>query len=149
MISITMLGDRLLAFGIWFVCFLSEKANVRKTARILFVSLIASVAVVEVLKHMIDRPRPCEVLSGVVWLGNVRVGFSFPSAHTAVSFVLASVFGSAYKRFATALFILATSVGISRVYLGVHYPSDVIGGALIGVAFSYATGKILDKFNRI
>jgi undecaprenyl-diphosphatase len=59
--------------------------------------------------------------------------FSFPSGHTAAAFVMVSILGSFYPVLLLPLVILASFIGISRVYLGVHYPSDVLAGAILGI----------------
>jgi len=149
MLPITILGDRKFAFPLCLLFCIFWRRDKRRTAAILLISLLATIGLVELLKDLINRPRPQEVLNGIFIMGQIGLGFSFPSGHAATAFVLASVFSSAYKRFTVALFILATSVGISRIYLGFHYPSDVIVGAAIGTTVTYIVSKILDKFNRI
>ena len=59
---------------------------------------------------------------------------SFPSGHTATSFACATVLAALVPRAAPALYVLALAIGYSRIYVGVHWPLDVVGGALLGVA---------------
>jgi undecaprenyl-diphosphatase len=59
---------------------------------------------------------------------------SFPSGHTATSFAAATVLSACLPRAAPAFYLLALAIGWSRLYVGVHWPLDVLGGALIGVA---------------
>ncbi len=146
---ITFLGDRNFAFLLCALFLILWKRDKKRFAIILLTSLLVTIGLVELLKHIINRPRPVEVLTNVIWTGNIRSGLSFPSAHTAVGFVLASALSSAYKKLLVPLFFIATLVAISRIYLGVHYPSDVLAGAAIGTITAYAVTKILDKFNRI
>lgn len=146
---ITILGDRKFAFPLCLLSCIFWRKSRKRTTVILVISLLVTIAFVELLKYLINRPRPGEALSGIFIMGQIGPGFSFPSAHAATAFVLASIFSLAYKKLTIALFILATLVGISRVYLGLHYLSDVIIGAVIGIAVTYIVSKMLDKFNRI
>ncbi len=89
------------------------------------------------LKLVVHRRRP--VLEGLPPLASTPTQLSFPSAHTATAFAGAAV----YSRLglpARALYALACATGLSRLYLGLHHPSDVIAGALLGRAVAGADG---------
>lgn len=81
-----------------------------------------------VIKPMFGRIRPCHMLEGVNLLANCTKSYSFPSSHAANIFALAVAGSYYFKRAAAPLFILAFMIGYSRVYVGVHYPFDVLGG---------------------
>ena len=87
-----------------------------------------------VLKYLIERARPCHELSNVHLLVGCGSGYSFPSSHAVDNFAGALVLSYFIPRWTWAFFTFAGVIAFSRVYVGVHYPSDVLGGAVIGMA---------------
>src|SRR5262249_55513672 len=85
------------------------------------------------LRRAIGRPRPWRVYPEPRPLGHVPRDPSFPSGHTTIAFAAATVLTYYRPRWAPAFFLLAVAIGYSRVYVGVHYPLDVLGGALLGL----------------
>jgi len=85
-----------------------------------------------VLKATVERRRPYETLAEADPLIRASVGNSFPSGHAATSFAGAVILGYLFRRALPGLFALAALVAVSRVYVGVHYPLDILGGAALG-----------------
>ena len=84
------------------------------------------------LKSTIRRDRPFILIADCSFSVKPSDKLSMPSGHTAAAFLMATLIASIYPAFAIAAFIWASLVGMSRVILGVHYPSDVLAGALLG-----------------
>jgi undecaprenyl-diphosphatase len=84
------------------------------------------------IKAATGRPRPFESIAGVDALVGVTVGNSMPSGHAATSFAGAVILTHLLPRAGPLAFLLAVAIAFSRVYVGVHYPSDVVAGAALG-----------------
>ena len=96
------------------------------------------------LKPMVARTRPYDLLGYEILVR--RLGdYSFPSGHTSASFAAATALYAIDRRWGTAAYILAVLIGFSRLYLGVHFPTDVLAGAVIGILAAKAAQWILEK----
>ena len=105
----------------------------RRTSFLMLVALFISFVVgEEVLKHIFQRPRPFLSLEGVNLLIAPSGSFSFPSGHAANAFAASLVVARKVPRLAWPVLLLAVIMAFSRVYVGVHYPLDILGGALLG-----------------
>ena len=89
------------------------------------------------LKEYFARLRPCNALTDVLTPLGCTGSYSFPSNHALNNFAAAIFFYRLFPNLKWVLFIGAALISISRVYLGLHYPSDIFGGAVIGLAFGY------------
>jgi membrane-associated phospholipid phosphatase len=108
-----------------------------RRGRILVLVLIITITISDqfsssVIKPFFDRQRPCYVLKTVHLLVACGSGKSFPSSHAVNMFAVAVVCSYFYRRWRWVFFSFAATIAYSRVYVGVHYPSDAAGGALIG-----------------
>jgi undecaprenyl-diphosphatase len=88
------------------------------------------------LKVWIERDRPPLANPEPATLVDLPSTYSFPSGHATVAFACATVLALAVPRLALPLYVLAALVAFSRVYVGVHYPLDVLAGAVLGVALA-------------
>lgn len=99
-----------------------------------------------ILKNLIARIRPYEIINGLVPLIEKPTDYSFPSGHTGSSFGAACIlYRKLPKRFGIPALLLAMLIGFSRLYLGVHYPSDVLFGIISGVGISYVAEMVTAK----
>ncbi len=130
---LTKLGGAVFTIGFCLALLVSRSQFWRKTGVYLAVSLLASHLVVAACKRLLGRNRPYQVLENVFTGNKLLTDASFPSGHTTAAFCTATVLSFMLPGLAPAFVSIAFLVGSSRVYLGLHYPSDVLIGAVIGV----------------
>ncbi len=98
-------------------------------------ALIARVAIVEIIRHFIHRPRPFEALHFQPLIP--ESSWSFPSGHATFFFAFAMAIYMYNKKWGIWFFSAALVISVARVIAGVHYPSDILGGAIVGVIVAY------------
>lgn len=120
----------------------------RKKALLISSSLVGAAVATTALKYTINRERPYERYPEIQNL-TVEGSPSFPSAHTSFSFSLATSMSLAYPRWyvIAPAYFWAGSVGYSRMHLGVHYPSDVLAGAILGAGSTYLSYRLNNWMN--
>ena len=117
-------------FAIAFVLAIVDSSN-REAWLICAVLGPVAIGVNYLVKLAVRRPRP--ILDGLPPLGGAPSSLSFPSAHATSSFAVATAMARV-EPVAAIAFVLAAALALGRPYLGMHYPSDVLAGALLGVA---------------
>ncbi len=158
MVALTLLGSGWTMLGL---LPLLAAPRTRRLGAVLGVSLAATAALVFVVKRLVHRVRPCFALPGVRPLWDTPTDSSFPSGHAAGSFAVAAfvvglcvaaewgrperVSRGAKGALAVLAVVVAGGVALSRVYLGVHFPSDVAGGALLGSLAGAAAAYVFLK----
>lgn len=110
--------------------------------------IIDFVAVNLIIKPLVGRERPCDVTVPDDMLLACLSDHSFPSGHTAAAFAAAFALFLCHKRAGSAALILAVLMGFSRLYLFVHFPSDVIAGALLGLSFGFIGYRFAFRRNK-
>ena len=114
----------------------TRRVGVLALVSLLFSALIDNV----ILKNVVARTRPYDVIEGLTSLVGAQKDYSFPSGHTGSAFAAAGVmFRGLPKKYGIPILVFACLMGLSRLYVGVHYPSDVLGGALIGAGIALLT----------
>ena len=119
---------------VWLYLFIEGGARGRIAALLILpLILITDQTANNIIKPFFQRIRPCHVLEDVHLLINCSESLAFPSNHAVNNFAAATLFSYFYPRMKYFLFIGALIVALSRVFVGVHYPFDVFGGAAIGI----------------
>lgn len=109
-------------------------------------SIIARTGVTEVIRYFYHRPRPFSVLETNQLLTDSA--WSFPSGHATFFFALSTVVYLYNRRWGMASFAASALITVSRVIAGVHYPSDIVAGAIIGVLAGYFAYLLAGKMRR-
>lgn len=151
---ITLLGDAGIFWIAIAVALLCTK-KYRRTGLGMAIALVIGLLVCNVtLKPLVMRPRPYDYQADVFHkiiplLVERQHDFSFPSGHTIASFEAATVIAINHKKWGIGALVLAALIAFSRMYLYLHYPTDVLASVVLGIAFAYLgnwlAGKIMDR----
>lgn len=133
--------------AIWIVCALilcifkkTRKAGIISAISLIFCLTIGNMT----LKPLIGRMRPYEFDTSLKVIIPLLKDASFPSGHTMAAFAFCHSTAKIYKKYRIPLYALAVFMGLSRIYLCMHFPTDVIFGAFFGILFAIASQKIYE-----
>ena len=122
----------------------------RKTGIIVAAALLMDLVLCNlILKNLVARVRPYDVNTAIAILIKKPLDFSFPSGHTAASFAaMTALFLAKMKKAWIAALVLAVLIAFSRLYFYVHYPTDVLGGAVVGILSGIIGYTIVEKIGK-
>lgn len=141
----TLIGEAGIVWIIIAIALLCTKKYRRLGILIGVVLILGLVICNGLLKNIVARPRPCFLKPDYPLLIKKPWDYSFPSGHAESGFAVATLIFLHNKKLGLAALILASSLAFSRLYLYVHFPSDIFGGILIGVALAILTYKCGNK----
>lgn len=122
----------------------------RKGGMVLAIGLLSGLLIGNLtLKPLIARVRPFDLVEGIELLISAPTDFSFPSGHTLSSFIGATILTMVNKKLGYVAIPLAVLISFSRLYLYVHFPSDVFGAAVLALIISFALYFIFFKKKRL
>lgn len=142
---ITIMGNLgliwiIIAFGLFF------NKPYKVIGEIILITLVISTIIGEgIVKHLVRRIRPCNDISDINLLITKPMSYSFPSGHTLSSFAIAEVLSVSFNKYSLIFIGMASLIALSRLYLYVHYPTDIIGGIALGLLCSKLVFTLLQK----
>ena len=125
--------------GLAITGFIMHDNKIKQDALYMGAAFLVSSIITQSAKRIIDRQRPFEKYSFIIKRDDESGGLSFPSGHVSTAFCTATSLALRYHKWyvITPAYVFATSVAWARMYQGVHYPSDVLAGALVGACSAW------------
>lgn len=146
MIFFSSIGNAGMIWIILSLAFLFTK-KYRRCGIGMAISLVAMLVIGNIfLKNLIARPRPCWVDQSVTLLIANPKDYSFPSGHTFAAFAAAFTIFLHHRREGILALAVAGVIAFSRMYLFVHYPTDILGGMILGIFISIVVYKLMERF---
>jgi Membrane-associated phospholipid phosphatase len=147
---ITEVNSWIIAYVIlWGICFFKggRKGKIAAVS-VIFLIIISDQIGYRILKEYFGRIRPCIALHDAILPIGPTGAFSFPSNHALNNFAAATYFTRFFPKLKWIMFVTAFFIALSRVYLGLHYPSDILGGAIIGIIIGYYFAELVLLFEK-
>lgn len=148
MVGLTSLGN---AGFIWIILgvFMLLSPKQRETGVLVLLALLCSFILCNLLlKNLVERPRPFAYLESIQLLIDMPHDYSFPSGHTSAGFAVATVFFLKKLRGKWAMLLFAMAVAFTRLYLYVHFPSDILGGVVTGILSGYVSVFLVNRWEK-
>lgn len=129
------------------VLFIWEEIEDKKGLIAIIIAVLVSLIFIDGgVKNVIKRPRPQFSVAQTIVVADNRDSYSFPSGHTTLAIAGAYILAREHKKWAKLYYLLAILIAFSRIYLGKHYPLDVLGGVFIGLIIGYLSLKTVKFF---
>lgn len=147
--NLTHFGGFVLLFGVCVIVIILsmifKKNNIKKIAILCLISLLLADGIALLLKYLVHEPRPFISLDNVRLLITEDDLNSFPSGHTTSTFAVITtlIYKIKNKYWDVLLVAFGVLIGVSRIYVGVHYPLDVLCGALVGICSAIFVCKFI------
>lgn len=132
------LRDFTFVFWFGFIIYLVIKKE-KKLALLMTTGIIAGAILTFPVKYFFERERPYELIESTRLIAPMEFDPSFPSGHTEMSFLAATIASKFHPEYSKYLYAFSIVVAFSRIYVGVHFPIDTIGGVVVGIL----TGRLM------